>query len=81
MKTDTNKEAEKVQVALIQKASPQERISLMCSLTETAVALSRRAISRSHPGLSKCELDLLFVEYHYGTDLANRLREYLDQKK
>jgi hypothetical protein len=78
--TDTHPEVERVQISLIRQASTGRRISLMCSLSETVIKLSRRAIQRSRPSLSNREIDLLFVEYHYGADLANRLREYLNRK-
>lgn len=76
MYSDTNPKAEKVQIELIRKASVAERISLVRSLTQTTVQLARRAIKRANPNLSDREIDILFVEIHYGTQLADRLREY-----
>jgi len=49
-------------------------------MTDTVRFLSRRAIERQNPGLSKREIDLLFVKYHYGSELAERLREYLERR-
>ena len=74
---DTDLKAEEVQLSLIRKASIARRISLVRSLSTTAMQLSRRAIARANPGKSELELDLLFVAYHYGDDLAMRLRNYL----
>lgn len=51
------------------------------SLSQTTIQLSRRAISRANPELSEQEVNLIFVAYHYGENLANRLRAYMEQKK
>ena len=75
---DTHPKAEEVQVSLIRQASTAQRASRMRSLSGTVIQLSRRAILRAHPGLSEHELNLMVVAYHYGTDLADRLQEYLN---
>lgn len=77
---DTNPKAEKFQISLIRQASIAKRIARMRSLSQTVVQLSRRAIMRANPDLSEQELNLIFVSYHYGTELADRLRKYLDRK-
>ena len=74
---DTHPEAEKFQISLIRKADIACRITRVRSMSQTVIQLSRRAISLAKPGLSKAELDLLFVEYHYGSDQAARLRQSL----
>jgi len=78
---DTCLSAEEVQISLIRQASIAKRISRVRSLSQTTIQLSRRAISRANPGLSERELNLAFVAYHYGDDLAKRLREYMERKK
>ena len=80
MFSDTHPHAEKVQIDLLRKASTGERFALMCSLTATAISLSRRAIARANPDLSPQEVDLKFVELHYGKELAGRLRGYLETR-
>ena len=77
---DTCSESEKVQVELIRKSSVSMRISKVRSLSQTAMYLSRRAIQRANPSLSERELDLYFVANHYGENLAEQLRMYLEQK-
>ena len=77
---DTNPKVEKFQISLIRQASIAKRIARMRSLSQTVIQLSRRAIMRANPGLSERELNLIFVSYHYGTELADRLRKYLDRK-
>jgi len=78
--TDTNPEADKIQVLLIRKASVAKRISRMRSLSQTTIQLSRRALLRPNPKLSERELNLKFVSLHYGKDLANRLCKYMERK-
>jgi len=78
---DTTPEAEKVQIDLIRKSSIARRISIVRCLSQTVIYLSRRSIQRSKPHLSKRELDITFVSNHYGQELAERLRLYLEQKQ
>jgi hypothetical protein len=77
---DTHPKTEKVLISLIQKASPAQKIHQVRSLSQTVMLLSKRAIARANPDLSQRELDLLFVSYHYGEDLADRLRKYLEER-
>ena len=77
---DTHPSAEEVQVQLLRQATPAKRFAIMCALSQTAVALSRRAIRRANPAYSQWELDLAFVSSHYGGELAERVRLYLEQR-
>jgi 3-phenylpropionate/cinnamic acid dioxygenase small subunit len=78
---DTHPEAERVQIALIRKAGIARRIGIARSLSETAIKLSRRAISRANPQLSEQELNLVIVAHNYGSYIADRLGNYLKRKK
>ena len=78
---DTSPEAEKVQIELIRKLSVAQRISKVRSLSQTTMYLSRRAIRRANPSLSEREVDLAFVAHHYGEDLAQSLRLYMERKQ
>ena len=80
MSFDTHPDAEHVQLALLRKVSAAERIARACSLSETVIALSQRAIRRANPELNEQELTLLFVAYYYGKDLSDHLRRYLNRK-
>ncbi|MHC4221072.1 MAG: hypothetical protein ACYST9_01510 [Planctomycetota bacterium] len=79
--SDTALQAEKVQIELIRRLSVSQRISRALSLSQTARYLSRRAIQRANPSLSKREVDLAFVANHYGEKLAQQLREYIEQRQ
>ncbi len=75
--SDTHPEIEKIQLSLIRQASIAKRIGRARSLSQTTIKLSRRAISRANPDFSEQELDIAFVTYHYGADLADRLSNYI----
>ena len=81
MLSDTHPDAERVQIELIRKASIAERIAAMRSLTRMATRLSRQAIARANPQASPREVDLIWVELHYGPELARKVREYLEQNE
>lgn len=53
----------------------------MRSISNTAIELSRRAISRANPGANEEQLKLIFVVHHYGQELADRLQKHLKQKR
>jgi hypothetical protein len=72
---DTHPEAERVQIGLIRKMSVARRAALASALSNTTYWLARRAIQRAHPELSEAEQKLLFIDVHYGPDLARRVRE------
>ena len=78
---DTPPQVEKIQIELIRQSSVARRISIVRSLSQTTMFLSRRAIQRANPLLSEREVDLLFVEHHYGKELAERLRVYMETKR
>ncbi|MCB0212361.1 MAG: hypothetical protein KDJ52_23670 [Anaerolineae bacterium] len=77
---DTRPSAEAIQLELVRSATVAKRLSIMRSLSQTTIQLSRRAIQRANPTLSERDIDLIFVTYHYGAELAERLRYYLDQR-
>jgi len=79
--TDTKPEVEKFLFSLLQKSTSAARIFQVCSLTNMTINLSKRAIGRVNPDLCKKELDILFVKYHYGNELAEKLSDYFDLKK
>ncbi len=71
--TDTQPEMEVVQLTLFRQASVAQRLRLLCSLSQTAIQLSRRALLE-RGGLAA---SLAFVTLNYGAALAERLSEHL----
>ena len=81
MLSDTATEAEQAQIEVIRKMTVAERVAQSRSLTALVIGLSRRAIARANPQLSPQELDVKFVELHYGKELARRFAEYLGSRR
>jgi hypothetical protein len=79
--SDTDPQAERVQIELIRESSVARRISTVRSLSQTAMYLSRRAIRRAAPFLTEREVDLAFVANHYGEKIAECLRSYMERKQ
>jgi len=75
---DTHPKIEEMQISLIRQSNVAKRISRMCSLSQIIIQLSLRAVFRANPKLSEQELKFKFIAYHYGNELADRLRKYLD---
>ena len=70
---DTHSQAEEIQVKLLRQASIAKRLAIMRSLSRTTIQLSRRAIHRANPTYSQLDVNLAFVAYHYGEELAQSL--------
>ena len=77
---DTNPEVERVLISLLRKLSTEERLSRVLQFSSSIINLSKRAIARANPNLSDDERNILFVRYHYGDELVNKLKQYLKQK-
>ncbi len=75
--TDTDPAAERVQLELLRRATPERRLRLALSLSGSVVALSRGGLAEKSPGASAEEIGLRFVAVHYGRELADELRRHL----
>ncbi len=76
---DTPRQIEEVWIEKIRQAGVAQRLSLACSLSQTAIQLSRRAVQRSHPDGPARRVLLEFVELRYGRTLAEALRALWEQ--
>ena len=74
---DTSPEAERVLISLIRKKSISEKLSQICSLSQTIIQLSKRAIARANKDLDANQIKLLFINYHYGKDIADQVEKYI----
>src|SRR5258707_5188111 len=77
---DTSPEIERVQIELIRKASPAKIFNLVRSMSQTMMQASRENIQRLHPGASKEELTLTFIELYYGKELADFVRAKMERR-
>ena len=75
--TDTHPEAEEKLIELMRNTSFSQKFALVRSLSSLVIRLSKRAIQRANPLLNQRELDLLFIELHYGAELAECVRKFL----
>jgi hypothetical protein len=80
MASDTSCDLADFQIELLRRATVAERLALVVSLTRTTIGLSRRAIARANPRATQRELDLIFVDLHYGSDLADRVRAHREAR-
>jgi len=78
---DTNIKTEKKLISLLQKEKRTEKFSKVCSLSETAINLSKRAIKRANKSLNEKQINMLFIEYNYSKDLADKVKKYLNSNK
>lgn len=77
---DTAPDAERVQIELFRAATVARRLQLAFSLLGDVISAARRALSRAKPQATTSELDLQFVEQHYGRELADELRMELARR-
>jgi hypothetical protein len=77
---DTDADAERVQVDLLRAAPVGRRLHLALSLSAAVIAAARRALARLQPEGSARDADLMFVELHYGADVAAGLRADLERR-
>lgn len=76
---DTYPETERVLISLIRKQSLSKKLSQVLALSQTTIQLSKRAITRANKDLDGDQIKLLFINYHYGKDLADRVKKYIDK--
>lgn len=67
---DTPLEVERVLLEGLRKRPPDERLRSMVSLTSVAWNAARDAVGRAWPEESQETQDRIFLEQHYGCDLA-----------
>ena len=78
---DTKINTENFLISLIKNSTTTQKFSQICSLSQTTRYLSKRAIARANNNLSEIQVNLLFVKYHYGNELAQNLEKYLKAKR
>lgn len=79
--SDTDPEAERVQLALLRAAPVARRLQATCDISSLAVGLARRALRRAHPEADDDQLAVLFVRTHYGEELAAGMERYLASRR
>jgi hypothetical protein len=80
MLSDTHPDAERVQIELLRRKTPEERFATAMHLTDALLQSSSDMIATLNPGLTPEELGVKRVEYYYGRELASQLRNYLKSR-
>ncbi|MCK6479194.1 MAG: hypothetical protein HUU06_05620 [Planctomycetaceae bacterium] len=75
--TDTSPEAAAVQERLFREMGPAGRMRAALDLSEAVIEEVRRSLERLHPGATRREIDLAFIETCYGADLAREVADHL----
>lgn len=76
---DTHPQIEKIQISLLKRQSTAQKFAQVCSLSQTTIQLSKRAIARKNKNLDEMQVNLLFIGYQYGEDVAARVKKYLNR--
>lgn len=79
--SDTTADAQAVQLELLRGKSPNQKFSMLCSLTHTAMFHAKRALRRANPELDALSLQLRFIEIHYGVALALEVAENVRSRR
>lgn len=77
---NTRQEVEKFLISLLPNTNTAQKFAQIRSLSQTTIQLSRRAIARANQDLSDEQMDLRFITLHYGKELADNVKNYLDRK-
>ncbi len=77
---DTSPHMAQFQIELLRRAGFTKRAALARRMTANAVAIWRRGVRLAHPGWSEHDIDLFFGEMHYGRELAEKVRNYLQAR-
>lgn len=77
---DTRTGSERVLISLLRGKSVAENFAQLRSLSQTVIQLSKRAIARANKGLSVQQINILFMELHYGKELALKVKSCLGNK-
>ena len=73
----TQMDAEAAYFELLRFMTPTERLTVSMRMSSERIRLQRERLEHEHPGASKREIDLLFVELNYGEELARKVRKDL----
>ena len=75
---DTSAEAEAVRLELNRRMAPSQRVEKSLRLTSQMMRCCKSAIRRRHPEFTKDEVDVKFIELHYGAELAAAVQARLE---
>jgi hypothetical protein len=77
--TDTSPEAYAIQLALLRRMSPIQRLKKTFALSRQVKRMSMNAIRRRHPEFDEDAVRLKFIELTYGEALADGVRRWQEE--
>lgn len=77
---DTNVKSEQMLVSLLRKKNTAKKFALIRSLSKSIIQLSKRAIARANKGIDDDQVDIIFIDLHYGNELAHQFKRRIDEK-
>jgi hypothetical protein len=77
---DTNVEAEKILIALLRETSFEKKMKQVFSFSSSILRLAKRGISKANPDLNEQEKNVLFVRVHYGNELAEKFKAFINKE-
>ena len=78
---DTQVEAEHILIDLLRTKSIATSFSAIRSLSQATIELSKRALARANREMDDDQVNLLFVDLHYGKELAREFEKYLKKRR
>ena len=73
---DTSPEAKQVQLELIRRMSPSDRLQKTLDLSCELIRMSKAAIRRRYPEFTEDDVRIKFIELNYGNELAEKVKAW-----
>ncbi|MBD3385325.1 hypothetical protein GF407_10420 [candidate division KSB1 bacterium] len=77
---DTNVKTEQKLISLLREKSTAQKFAMIRSLSQSTVMLSKRAIVRANQGIDDDQINIIFIDLHYGSELARQYKRNIDKK-
>ena len=77
---DTNVQSEQMLISLLREKSAAKKFALIRSLSQSSIQLSKRAIARANKGIDDDQVNVLFIDLHYGKELAHKFKRRMEKK-
>lgn len=78
---DTSPDAERVQIALLRRASVSKRFHFTASMSRSTLLSAQLYLQQQHPGITEQEAMFLSVEQPLGKSLTQELRQVAEQRQ
>ena len=79
--TDTSTEADRIELELLRRMTPSERVQKAIALSNEVAHMCKAAIRRRHPDFDDNEVSLKFIELNYGRQLSDEVRAWRIARK